>query len=208
MLRLLFALLFLPIFIILALRRRRAKPFSIGFFHPYCNAGGGGERVLWCAIKAIQLTHPDVRCIVYTGDAISDEAFYERTRNTFGITLPRTVEFVRLKRRAWVEAERYPYFTMLGQSVGSMVLGLEALWRFNPHVFFGTCILRRSGKCSVKRCESVVSVWLLCTPLTRVSRTDTMGYAFTFPIFSILGGCKVIAYVHYPTISTGTVTQT
>lgn len=35
-----------------------------------------------------------------------------------------------------------------------------------------------------------------------------MGYAFTFPIFSILGGCKVIAYVHYPTISTGTVTQT
>lgn len=35
-----------------------------------------------------------------------------------------------------------------------------------------------------------------------------MGYAFTFPIFSILGGCKVIAYVHYPTISTGTVADT
>ena len=26
----------------------------IGFFHPYCNAGGGGERVLWCAVRAIQ----------------------------------------------------------------------------------------------------------------------------------------------------------
>lgn len=26
----------------------------IGFFHPYCDAGGGGERVLWCAVKAIQ----------------------------------------------------------------------------------------------------------------------------------------------------------
>ena len=26
----------------------------VGFFHPYCDAGGGGERVLWCAIKAIQ----------------------------------------------------------------------------------------------------------------------------------------------------------
>ena len=25
-----------------------------GFFHPYCNAGGGGERVLWVAIKALQ----------------------------------------------------------------------------------------------------------------------------------------------------------
>ena len=26
----------------------------IGIFHPYCNAGGGGERVLWAAVKAIQ----------------------------------------------------------------------------------------------------------------------------------------------------------
>ena len=26
----------------------------VGFFHPYCNAGGGGERVLWIAIKALQ----------------------------------------------------------------------------------------------------------------------------------------------------------
>lgn len=29
---------------------------------------------------------------------------------------------------------------------------------------------------------------------------DTMGYAFTFPLFKILAGCKVGAYVHYPTI--------
>lgn len=27
--------------------------FHVGFFHPYCNAGGGGERVLWCAIRSI-----------------------------------------------------------------------------------------------------------------------------------------------------------
>ena len=33
---------------------KHRKAFTIGFFHPYCNAGGGGERVLWCAIKAIQ----------------------------------------------------------------------------------------------------------------------------------------------------------
>ena len=30
------------------------KPITVGFFHPYCNAGGGGERVLWCAIRALQ----------------------------------------------------------------------------------------------------------------------------------------------------------
>ena len=31
---------------------------------------------------------------------------------------------------------------------------------------------------------------------------DTMGYAFTFHIVSILTGVNVGAYVHYPTIST------
>jgi len=30
------------------------KPLLIGFFHPYCNAGGGGERVLWIAVQALQ----------------------------------------------------------------------------------------------------------------------------------------------------------
>ena len=27
--------------------------FVIGFFHPYCSAGGGGERVLWKSIQAL-----------------------------------------------------------------------------------------------------------------------------------------------------------
>jgi len=30
------------------------SPLIIGFFHPYCNAGGGGERVLWIAVQALQ----------------------------------------------------------------------------------------------------------------------------------------------------------
>lgn len=37
--------------------------------------------------------------------------------------------------------------------------------------------------------------------LTSNSLIDTMGYAFTYPIFSLLGGCKVGCYVHYPTVS-------
>lgn len=32
---------------------RGDKP-KVGFFHPYCNAGGGGEKVLWVAIQALQ----------------------------------------------------------------------------------------------------------------------------------------------------------
>ena len=70
-------------------------PLTVAFFHPYCNAGGGGERVLWVAIKAIQEKYPDVRCVVYTGDydssgpaimakALSSFQVRERERNSKG----------------------------------------------------------------------------------------------------------------------------
>jgi hypothetical protein len=32
------------------------------------NAGGGGERVLWAAIRATQQRWPNSKCVVYTGD--------------------------------------------------------------------------------------------------------------------------------------------
>ena len=40
--------------------------------------------------------------------------------------------------------------------------------------------------------------------VTEVDHTiiDTMGYAFTFHVVSILAGVNIGAYVHYPTIST------
>lgn len=28
--------------------------FTVGILHPFCNSGGGGERVLWSAVKALQ----------------------------------------------------------------------------------------------------------------------------------------------------------
>jgi alpha-1,2-mannosyltransferase len=56
----------------------------VGFFHPFwyvafgdfcasdadlpSNAGGGGERVLWAAIRATQIRWPKAKCVVYTGD--------------------------------------------------------------------------------------------------------------------------------------------
>ena len=40
----------------------------VGFFHPFCNAGGGGERVLWAAIRATQIRWPKAIVVVYTGD--------------------------------------------------------------------------------------------------------------------------------------------
>ena len=32
------------------------------------NAGGGGERVLWTAVKTIQKEYPEVISVIYSGD--------------------------------------------------------------------------------------------------------------------------------------------
>jgi len=151
------------------LSRKLAGKETVGFFHPYCAAGGGGERVLWCAIKSVQREHPGVHCIVYTGDlGVSAGEILDQAARRFGVSLrPEIIEFVFLRRRRWVEASTWRRLTLLGQSLGSVGLALEALCEFVPDVV-----------------------------------VDTMGYAFTFPVFKHVGGCRVGCYVHYPTIST------
>lgn len=58
LLTLLLLLLLLGLRTWLAARRkvRRAQDGgrpAVAFFHPYCSAGGGGERVLWCSLRAL-----------------------------------------------------------------------------------------------------------------------------------------------------------
>jgi alpha-1,2-mannosyltransferase len=62
-----------------------------------------------------------------------------RAEQRFGTVVQQDrVGFVFLKRRGAVEAARYPYITMLGQSLGSIWLGLEALRAARPDVFLDT----------------------------------------------------------------------
>ncbi|XP_011877575.1 PREDICTED: GDP-Man:Man(3)GlcNAc(2)-PP-Dol alpha-1,2-mannosyltransferase isoform X2 [Vollenhovia emeryi] len=144
----------------------------VGIFHPYCNAGGGGERVLWAVVQAIQNKYPDVHIAIYTGDLDADpERIVSKTERSFNVKLRPNIEFVYLHGRKWVEASTYPYFTLLGQSLGSVCLGIEALNNLTPDIYI-----------------------------------DTMGYAFTYPLFKYIGGCRVGSYTHYPTISTDMLT--
>jgi alpha-1,2-mannosyltransferase len=70
----------------------------VGFFHPFwyasysrakprmtltvcSNAGGGGERVLWAAIRATQHRWPHAKCVVFTGDHdVNKEAILARVK--------------------------------------------------------------------------------------------------------------------------------
>ncbi|OBZ71200.1 GDP-Man:Man(3)GlcNAc(2)-PP-Dol alpha-1,2-mannosyltransferase [Grifola frondosa] len=156
----------------LGIQDSQNKKRIVGFFHPYCNAGGGGERVLWTAIAIIQRHEPDIVSIVYSGDVDATKAqIIAKVKARFDIHLsPQTLHFVFLRSRHLVEDSSWPRFTLLGQSIGSMYLAWEAMSKLIPDLFI-----------------------------------DTMGYAFTFHIVSLLGNIPIGAYVHYPTISTNMV---
>lgn len=68
---------------------RRNRKAAVAFFHPYTNDGGGGERVLWCAVKAIQEVRPDLDCVIYTGDYrdASPQSLTARALDRFGVKL-------------------------------------------------------------------------------------------------------------------------
>lgn len=114
--------------------------FTVGFFHPFCYSGGGGERVLWSAVKILQDTYPKCVCVIYTGDSNASHGdFVKQARERFSIQLSeRRTQFVYLKTRWLLLAQYYPAFTLLGQSLGSMVVGLEAFLKFIPDVYFET----------------------------------------------------------------------
>ncbi|KAF8895230.1 mannosyltransferase [Infundibulicybe gibba] len=112
----------------------------VAFFHPYCNAGGGGERVLWTAIAALQRTEPDVINVVYSGDTdASKSEIISKVKSRFDITLdPSTLAFVFLTSRSMVEDATWPRFTLLGQSIGSMYVAWEAISKLVPDLFIDT----------------------------------------------------------------------
>jgi len=112
----------------------------IGFLHPFCNAGGGGERVLWAAIRATQQQYPEAVCVVYTGDHdVSKEQILSRVKERFNIDLyPPTIIFLYLTTRDYVLASAWPRFTLLGQSIGSLVMAWDAFHLLVPDIFIDT----------------------------------------------------------------------
>lgn len=95
--------------------------------------------MLWTAIRDIQEKYPGVISVVYTGDTdVTKQDILDRVSNRFNIDLdPSLVGFEFLEKRYWVEDAKWPRFTLIGQSLGSMVLGWEALKKVVPDVWIG-----------------------------------------------------------------------
>ena len=132
---------FLALFVYPFIRLKLTRKRRLGFFHPYAAGGGGGERVLWMGVQAC-LNHyegdlSDIEFVLYCN--VSDkQRVLEKVRQRFGIHLQHDIKFVRLRSTFLLEAWMYPRFTLIGQSIGSMFVGLEAVLKYPSHVWVDT----------------------------------------------------------------------
>mmetsp|Transcript_44431 Transcript_44431/g.84994 ORF Transcript_44431/g.84994 Transcript_44431/m.84994 type:complete len:492 (+) Transcript_44431:55-1530(+) len=125
---------------------------TVAFFHPFTDDGGGGERVLWCAIRTLQELIPRAKFVIYTGDSATADALARRARERFGIRILRPVDVIRLKRRHLLLDSHWPRFTLLGQAYGAVMVTWEAMRLLVPHLFidtggyaFGYPVVRAAG---------------------------------------------------------------
>ena len=138
----LYALYVLGAYLVLAaLFARLTKPsrHTIGIFHPYSAAGGGGERVLFAVLQTLSQLRPHSQLIIYTGDSLSVSELLAQAESYFGLRIPAdNIRLVRLRLRGWTEAAKYPVLTLLGQFCGSALLVQEALMKQRAHVWIDT----------------------------------------------------------------------
>jgi alpha-1,2-mannosyltransferase len=119
--------------------KKKAPVNSIGFFHPFANAGGGGEKVLFSAIRALATERPELKFFVYTGDTDDHLVIIAKTLDRFGINCEgMDIKFVRLRLRRLILPETYPVLTIVLQFLGSLVLTIEAWLRQPVTVFVDT----------------------------------------------------------------------
>lgn len=165
----------------------KTRNILYGFFHPYSNAGGGGERVLWAAVKATLEQSPQNVCVVYTGfdtrpeapefdengepakkpEITNPDTILHTSSSRFGLDVDaKRVVFIYVPKRHLVDPATWPRATLIGQAYGSAVLAYEAVSRLVPDIF-----------------------------------VDTMGYPFAYPLVSQITSVPIAAYVHYPVIS-------
>ena len=100
--------------------------------------------MLWVLVHALLRDLPlNSDISIFTGDRwVTDEAIYKHVEQKFSISIDpdqrNKIHFIRISSRFLLEAKWYPVFTMLFQSLASMVIGLECLVYFQPHLLVDT----------------------------------------------------------------------
>ncbi|PVZ99704.1 hypothetical protein BB558_004263 [Smittium angustum] len=103
-------------------------------------AGGGGERVLWTAIQAIQEKRKNTIIVLYTAFSNGEDknTMLKQVEEKFGLVPnPKSIHVEKLERLGYVNRE-YSRMRLLFQSIGSILLCIEAMIKFVPDIYIDT----------------------------------------------------------------------
>jgi alpha-1,2-mannosyltransferase len=196
---------------------------SFGFLHPSCAGGGGGERVLWCAVRALcsetrrlasdrpqngSTPHSTIvapRVWLYTARYRSSvaeiRAFLDvRLAEQFGAeaftNAVQQVRLVPLYTAVLLEPRWYPYFTMLFQLLAGMPVAVEIMLRHAS--FLGKHLLSKCVSWFRKRYRTPLEDYRLPSIFI-----DTVGVPLALLCLKwwTCGRIRTGAYVHYPFVS-------
>ncbi|KAI5959259.1 ALG11 [Candida theae] len=113
-----------------------------GFFHPYANNGGGGEKVLWEAVKATLDQDEKNICVVYTTNVDTEPlAILGKARDKFQVENldHKRILFIYLRRFGkFIDGSYWKHLTIVGQLLGTFLLSLEAAFELSPDVWVDT----------------------------------------------------------------------
>ncbi|CAI2367033.1 unnamed protein product [Moneuplotes crassus] len=112
----------------------------IGFYHPYTNACGGGEKVLFLALKAISVMakRTKSKIVIYTVEDQDAEEIVQRAAERFNFKVDFEFKLVRITRRYFTDQHSVVKLSLLNQAIGNIVSVIEAITTCPPDIFVDT----------------------------------------------------------------------
>uniref|UniRef100_A0A0G4HKM1 GDP-Man:Man(3)GlcNAc(2)-PP-Dol alpha-1,2-mannosyltransferase n=1 Tax=Chromera velia CCMP2878 TaxID=1169474 RepID=A0A0G4HKM1_9ALVE len=177
---------------------------TIGFFHPFCDGGGGGERVLWCLVEGLLQENTAGgagagrrgradKIVIYSKSCKPDFDILSDVKQRFGIDILNAIASSSPNPARLTSEEECRGFCSTQTRLEFKRLSLTFL--ANPDSWPVLTIL----------CQSVGAGILSLECLLRFAPEvfcDTTGYPCSYPVARLFGGCEVACYTHYPTVST------
>uniref|UniRef100_A0A7S3QMY8 GDP-Man:Man(3)GlcNAc(2)-PP-Dol alpha-1,2-mannosyltransferase n=1 Tax=Dunaliella tertiolecta TaxID=3047 RepID=A0A7S3QMY8_DUNTE len=188
---------------------------TVAFFHPFADGGGGGERVLWCAVKAVLEAAPHVRVVIYVRDeAPSTHQLLADAAHRFNISVPAAADAAAAARpppQQQQQQQQQSKGDLTAAAQGKSLSGAANGPTGTHKDLIRVVRLKRSRLLLPKTYprftllgQALGSMAVALEALGKLVPElfiDTTGWAFTYPI-AAAAGAKVAAYTHYPTVST------
>lgn len=110
-----------------------------GILHPYCNSGGGGEKVLWELVNVILRKDSKNIVTIYHGESATPKEILENVERLFHLKLnANRIVFIYLSRRWLIDPKTWPVLTLVGQLFGSVVLAVQLITQLPPDIWVDT----------------------------------------------------------------------